>query len=709
MKEQTGFNLFDDAIEEEHRRRAEEKAAAMAKRGKEMKIKELKIRNFRNITEAEWSLLRDRNIFAGPNHAGKTNTLQAVYWLLSDTMMDGSSNFESMKPTDDTSKEVSVEAIFENGFTLKKSYREKWVKTKGTETKVMTGHETIYYINGIKKTATDAKREISKEFGVDAKAYGAKFDLLRAVIDPYYLSLKCPWKVLRSFIIDICGDVSPEEIMTTNPALEAISERLKRDSYDATETAKFYRQECGRIKSDIEVKTAQISGLEKILPPSDTDIAAATEAISRIDASIAAIKAGKEISAGSDIEKSLQEARLKLRESQARDAEKEAEENQAIRKHIDDLSQDRVKAIERLGSIQDEVRKDRETEADLASKERDLSFKLTNLNKKIQVLRDEYDKISEKIDEPAEEKKCPHCGYVLNAETIEAEKKKLQKDLEECEESGCSIAEEIKNLEFKISDVKKQQETAAEKTKKDEELYSAAHEDVMKMAADIAHERSKIVHLEPSAETVSARDNVARLEESLREFRVSVSVSQRDSMHQIEVLEAQKKQHRDVLDKEAAYRGAQSQIASIGKEIKHLNGSLTDCEQNLALALSYTEIRLRLFSSHIAAVFGPDLKIQMIRENIKEGSWDETCTPYILGKKTPFADGSGSEQITTGIFMIECIKRHLDLPDLPIIFDECDKLDTQRIKELETNAQIFTTKVDDINYRKVTLTNLGGN
>ena len=49
-------------------------------------------------------------------------------------------------------------------------------------------------------------------------------------------------------------------------------------------------------------------------------------------------------------------------------------------------------------------------------------------------------------------------------------------------------------------------------------------------------------------------------------------------------------------------------------------------------------------------------------------------------------------------------RKKLNIEDLPYIFDECDKLDTQSLKALETSAQIITTKVNDIEHNKLTLT-----
>ena len=54
-----------------------------------MELKKVIIENFRNITHAEYDLT-SRSIFAGPNRQGKTNTILAIYWALTDLLLDGS-------------------------------------------------------------------------------------------------------------------------------------------------------------------------------------------------------------------------------------------------------------------------------------------------------------------------------------------------------------------------------------------------------------------------------------------------------------------------------------------------------------------------------------------------------------------------------------------------------------------------------------------
>lgn len=108
------------------------------------------------------------------------------------------------------------------------------------------------------------------------------------------------------------------------------------------------------------------------------------------------------------------------------------------------------------------------------------------------------------------------------------------------------------------------------------------------------------------------------------------------------------------------------------------------------IALKYQKL-----NDNIAQTFG-EVKFNLIESNIKEGSFKEVCYPYIIGKQTKFEKGSTSEKVITGIAVIEALKRKGNLPDLPIIFDEGEALDSESVAtKIKTNAQVITAKVSD--------------
>ena len=294
-----------------------------------MKLKKVTIDNFRNIVHAEHNL-EDLNIFQGPNRQGKTNTILAIYWAITDFLMDGSSDFASFKPLDDTKKKVSVELEFDT-FKLKKEFYEKWTKTRGSEEETMTGHNTDYYIDDIKTKVTDAKKELMQKFGIDGKTDLAKFDLLRAVMDPYYLA-KNDWKVTRQFIIELVGDVENTAVINDNPELELVANRLAQDWYDTDKSKKFYKQQIKNSNEDITRLQGQIEGLEMVKDVSVDDLKAAQAEIENIDVTIANTKAGKKDTTISDaLQKTMQELQQQALEMETAERAENDAQNASVR------------------------------------------------------------------------------------------------------------------------------------------------------------------------------------------------------------------------------------------------------------------------------------------------------------------------------------------------------------------------------------------
>ena len=92
----------------------------------------------------------------------------------------------------------------------------------------------------------------------------------------------------------------------------------------------------------------------------------------------------------------------------------------------------------------------------------------------------------------------------------------------------------------------------------------------------------------------------------------------------------------------------------------------------------------------------------MIQENIKAGSFDPICKPYIFdtvtgeSTNTTWRSGSKSEQVATGIAIVDCIKKTLDLPNMPFLFDEGGEISSETLAQrLKTDSQLICVKVVD--------------
>lgn len=169
-------------------------------------------------------------------------------------------------------------------------------------------------------------------------------------------------------------------------------------------------------------------------------------------------------------------------------------------------------------------------------------------------------------------------------------------------------------------------------------------------------------------------------------------------------LKVSKVPYEETINKHNLYLQAQERVNLLNKELDDIATKQCEYESKLMLVEKFTQTKLSMLQSNVEKVFGKEVKFTLVKSNIKEGSWDEVCYPSVFGKDTPFKKGSESEKIITGIYLIECVKKKMNIPDLPIIFDAGSELDTQSLNtRLNTNAQLIMTKVDDIHYTDVTL------
>lgn len=662
-----------------------------------MKLKKVTIDNFRNITHAEHNL-EDLNIFQGPNRQGKTNTILAIYWAITDFLMDGSSDFASFKPLDDTKKKVSVELEFDT-FKLKKEFYEKWTKTRGSEEETMTGHNTDYYIDDIKTKVTDAKKELMQKFGIDGKTDIAKFDLLRAVIDPYYLA-KNDWKVTRQFIIELIGDVENAAVINDNPELEPVANRLAQDWYDTDKSKKFYKQQIKNSNEDITRLQGQIEGLEMVKDISVDDLKAAQAEIENIDVAIANTKAGKKDTTISDtIQKELQKLQqLAIEEETAERAENDAQ-NASVREERA-IIQNKIAAAQRA---KDEARNEAirvENElADIDMQTNRTTLEIADKEKRIERLRTEYIATKNQAIQ-TEEVACPNCGHVLNQEAIEAEKQRHNQRLEQLAAGGKTATLELQNLQFKLKELQERSREIELKQAPARAELNRANENLQAYENEVHAIKEK--PFIASAELIALKTQIADTRRELENQRM-IEAQDNSVSEAIAALQAKKELPQQVLNQHHAFTANQAQIGKIKAQITAEQKNLVTCEQAVALVERFIQLKLQAFQARIESVFGTKVRFTLIENNIKEGSWNEVCYPSVCDKETPFLNGSGSEQIIAGIYIAECIKKKLNIEDLPFIFDECDKLDTKSLKALETSAQIITTKVNDIDHQKLTL------
>ena len=197
-----------------------------------MKLNQLTISNFKGIRDLTINFDgRDASIHAD-NALGKTTILDAWTWLLFDKDSSGAAAFnlktlgENGEPLHMLDHSVEAEIKWEHDpapIVLRKVYREKWTKKRGSADKVFDGHTTEYQINGVPKSRGEYQAYIADV---------APENIFRMLTTPVFFSEQLTWQARRELLVNAFGEVSDAEVLAANPELAQLEERLQRHSVD---------------------------------------------------------------------------------------------------------------------------------------------------------------------------------------------------------------------------------------------------------------------------------------------------------------------------------------------------------------------------------------------------------------------------------------------------------------------------------------------
>lgn len=187
-----------------------------------MKLSKLKLRNFKGIKAFSLDTGGESVTIYGDNATGKTTICDAPYWLLFDKDSQFKSQFEIKTLTGEgeamhgLDHEVEGTFLFDDGqtITLKKIYKEKWTKKRGSATKNFTGHTTDYEVDGVPVKKKEYTERAGKVFDEDT------FKLLTT---PSYFAETLPWKQRRDILLTVCGDITDKDVIASDAELKYLT------------------------------------------------------------------------------------------------------------------------------------------------------------------------------------------------------------------------------------------------------------------------------------------------------------------------------------------------------------------------------------------------------------------------------------------------------------------------------------------------------
>lgn len=729
-----------------------------------MKIKSIKIENFRNVENDSFECKRV-NIWKGKNELGKSNRLNAIVFLLlgkvlTDKYGIGENDIDSVlcNKTDERGRRpvCKVSATFENGQTITRVYKESWVKKRGSLDAVYEGNLTELYNNESVVTQNEWNELLKQVFEIKECAYKNKdLNIIQAYMDPLYLFQKVDYKVLRALLESLVGCITPEDIFKCEPATLIAKQELEKYSYDAAKARTGVNKTIIDRENGLDTRITQIEAQLEVLKESSFDEVKYKEL--------------------SNANFNLQ---VELKNLTEHPSDKVVEIKQRI-EVVEKESQDKFdKVVRDIASKKNDIDNAFNTASMelnsklMASKEKDLTTRknveLLNLQSDLQIKRQElyaksnevltaknkYDSLknqfdslnaeislldnsikmnkeglASKLNEKAPVSNCPHCGGVLNQEYIDEFENKRLKAVEMYKANISSLEEQKSQKQAKINEIcalaskasSEYKDVMAKKSvlealvKQTEEKYNA----VKVLPFEQYSDDTKALEKELEELSEKHTDDVQSLANVRNELLAKVEVEKNSKLSnlknelQIAMVDAEtliiarkneiSKQISDNnLEIESLLQAkAQNELrAQKLEELKKVQSERNEKQALYEAIVLYIQTEIKLVNAKCYDATG--IKFVMLEDQFN-GGLKEVCYPvYSDGFiELPFINCSTSRKLILGCKMIDALKNLIGTNDLPVLADRCEALDNEHLNMLGTN-QMFITQVS--NDEKIILT-----
>lgn len=649
-----------------------------------MKLHRLTLGNFQGIRSLTLDFPDGRSAsIYGDNATGKTTVYNALTWLLFDKASTAAKNFTpKTRGTDGDAHHLdhSTEGVFSTDdgriVTLKKTFKEVYKKKRGSAQEEFSGHTVEYEIDGVPVK--------EKEFTSSVLAFcGGDTEKPKMLTMPDYFPEQLAWDTRRRILLEICGDISDDEIIAANPDLKELPDFLRMNgTAEQYYTIDEYRKVAAARRTDINKQLTEIPAridestlaIPDIEGLDEAEIERAKAALEKKRTALMEKKAALAVgdTATADIRKQIAELQTRLSEGRAAHVKAETEKNSDTEADII-VQQREATSVRRL--IED-------TEADLRRKTSEV-MRLESL--RAQLIED-YNKASAETWDEAQTI-CPTCGQSLPADQVEKMREdfnvRKSKRLEDINRRGKEEADKklITALKTEIEVAKKYIDDA-----------KAHQQEVAERIETLKASLSPATSYEDTEEYASIRAQIDALTAKMADAGKNTTAAQEAVDGEIRAVEDA---IRDEQDKQMQLTMAENQRRRIGeleRKEKRLAAEYEELEKGLYLCDLFTKAKVDALTDRINGKF-KSVRFRLFQEQLNGGLKEdcEVMIPTDDGRLIPYTFANNAARINAGLEIIATLSEHWGIK-MPVFIDNAESVtrlaetDTQTIRLVVSEA-----------------------
>ena len=635
----------------------------------------LRLRNFKGIKELYVDFNGNETKIYGNNKAGKTSVYDSFLWLLFDKNSNNKTNF-ALKPLDENGDEIhhletSVEGAFlvdGKELLLQKVFKEKWTAKRGVAQKELTGHDTIYMVDGVPMKKKEYVERISQL--VDE-------NIFKLISNTTHFNEQLNWKDMRKILMEIGGEVSNEEIFVAQDTLKGLSDLLEGRTID--ELKKMVDHKMKSYNDELKAIPIRIEEIKSMMPES-IDVTAELATIERLRGEIKELENQRYAIRNGE---AIQVKRAMLNELTSEAKRIESDLNNGVNNDVErqtvkvQEAESNVTILEnRLGATK-EITNAKVQEAQNISKviqeqEKQLvSMRTKFANLKAMTL-ESCDKCGQSLSDPEKQKEMDvkrneeMAQINIHGKELASAKGFSMKRLDVLQNDCTILAEQVENLENELREskekcLKEQEKLNALKLKSNSletnDSYKAICESIERVNGEIAQ-------LMDSASGIleDLENDINSANDSIATAQMKVATQANVEQYENRVKELEIRQNELVKNYEKA-------------------------EQTSYLIGEFLKTKVQLLESRINSKFKL-VKFKMFKVQVN-GEVVETCETLVDG--VPYLDGlNNASKVNAGLDIVQTLSSHYQVK-APVFIDNAESV----TEFLEVDNQVIKLIVSD--------------